>query len=127
MIDNFLVINFTGTNDKLGLKLNNNFFIHEFSNKVKNNELLTSTILNFMTKHKVKIDNNFSIIVNCGPGSFSSLRIAQSVAKGIKITKKLNYIVTKESDLTQFSLENIEELFNKKLIQKKLIKPIYLS
>ncbi len=127
MTDNFLVINFTGQNDKLGLKLNNNFFIHEFSNKVKNNELLTTTILKFITKHKAKIDNNFSIIVNCGPGSFSSLRIAQSVAKGIKITKKAKLYSYKESDLTQFSLVNIEKLIKKKLIQKKLIKPIYLS
>ena len=87
-MDNFLVINFTGQNDKLGLKVNSNFFIYEFTNKIKNNELLISTILNFTTKHKAKIDHNFSIIVNCGPGSFSALRIAQTVAKGIKITKK---------------------------------------
>ena len=126
-MDNFLVINFTGQNDKLGLKVNNNFFIYKFTNKIKNNELLISTILNFTTKHKAKIDHNFSIIVNCGPGSFSALRIAQSVAKGIKITKKSKLFSYKNSDLTHFSLENIEDLINKKLIQKKLIKPIYLS
>ena len=40
-------------------------------------------------KHKVNIDNKFSIIVNNGPGSFSSIRISLAVAKGIKISKKM--------------------------------------
>ena len=30
-------------------------------------------------------------------------------------------------DLPQFNLENIEILINKKLLEKNLIKPIYLS
>ena len=33
----------------------------------------------------------------------------------------------KNSDLPQFNLENIEVLINKNLIEKKLIKPLYLS
>ena len=47
MIKDFLIISFTGQNDKIGLKINNNFFIHNFQNNNQNNEILTSTILNF--------------------------------------------------------------------------------
>ena len=47
MIKDFLIINCTGKNDKIGLKINNNFFIHDFQTKIKNNEILVSTILNF--------------------------------------------------------------------------------
>ena len=36
-------------------------------------------------------------------------------------------MVLKNSDLKQFNQENIEKLFDKKLIEKKLIKPIYFS
>ena len=46
MIKNFLIINCIGKNDKIGLKLNNNFFIHELKNKRQNNEQLVITILN---------------------------------------------------------------------------------
>ena len=65
--------------------------------------------------------------MNNGPGSFSSIRVSLAVAKGIKISKKINLYGFKNSDLGQFSLDNIELLIKKKLMKKKLIKPLYLS
>jgi len=127
MIKDFLIINCTGKNDKIGLKINNNFFIHDFQTKIKNNEILVSTILNLTNKHKANIDKNFSILINNGPGSFSTIRVALSVAKGIKISNNVKLFGFKNSDLPQFNLENIEVLINKNLIEKKLIKPLYLS
>ena len=35
-----------------------------------NNEHLVGEILTFLNKYNVKLDENFSIIVNQGPGSF---------------------------------------------------------
>ena len=127
MIKDFLIINCTGKNDKVGLKINNNFFIHHFQTKIKNNEILVSTILNLTNKHKANIDENFSILINNGPGSFSTIRAALSIAKGIKISNSVKLFGFKNSDLPQFNLENIEVLINKNLIEKKLIKPLYLS
>ena len=127
MIKDFLIISCTGKNDKIGLKINNNFFIHDFQTKIKNNEIMVSTILNLFNKHKANIDENFSIIVNNGPGSFSTIRVALSVAKGIEISNNVKLFGFKNSDLPQFNLENIEVLINKNLIEKKLIKPLYLS
>ena len=126
MIKDFLIISCTGNNDKIGLKVNNNFF-HDFQTKIKNNEILVSTILNLIKKHKANIDENLSVLVNIGPGMFSTLRVAISVAKGIKISKNVKLFGFKNSDLPQFNLENIGILINKKLIEKKLIKPLYLS
>jgi tRNA A37 threonylcarbamoyladenosine modification protein TsaB len=127
MIEDFLIINCTGRNDKIGLKINNNFFIHDFQTKIQNNEILVSTILNLTNKHKANINKNFSILINNGPGSFSTIRVALSVAKGIKISNNVKLFGFKNSDLPQFNLENIEVLINKNLIEKKLIKPLYLS
>ena len=127
MIKDFLIISCTGKNDKIGLKINNNFFIHDFQTKIKNNEIMVPTILNLFNKHKANIDENFSIIVNNGPGSFSTIRVALSVAKGIEISNNVKLFGFKNSDLPQFNLENIEILINKNLIEKNLIKPIYLS
>ena len=127
MIKDFLIINCTGKNDKIGLKINNNFFIHDFQNKIQNNEILVSTILNLTNKHKANIDKNFTVLVNNGPGSFSTIRVALAVAKGIKISNNVKLFGFKNSDLPQFNLENIEVLINKNLIEKKLIKPLYLS
>ena len=127
MIKDFLIINCTGKNDKIGLKINNNFFIHNFQNNIQNNELLVSTILNLTNKHKANIDENFMVLVNNGPGSFSTIRVALAVAKGIKISNNVKLFGFKDKDLSQFNLENIEILINKSLIEKKLIKPLYLS
>ena len=127
MVKDFLIISFTGKDDKIGLRVNNNFYIHDFQIKTQNNEILVSKILNISNKHKVNFDKNFSIIVNNGPGSFSSIRVALAVAKGITIAKSVQLFGFKDADLPQFNLENIEILINKNLIEKKLIKLLYLS
>ena len=126
MIKDFLIINFIGKENKIGLKVNNNFYIHDFDQNTDNDQLVSS-ILNMIKKYKVNLGKNFSIMVNSGPGSFSSTRISLAVAKGIKISKKINLFGYKNSDLGQFNLANIELLIKKKLVQKNLIKPTYLS
>ena len=127
MIKDFLIINCTGKNDKVGLKINNNFFVHDFQTKIQNNEILVSTILNLTKKHKANINKDFTVLVNNGPGSFSTIRVALAVAKGIKISNNVKLFGFKDKDLSQFNLENIEVLINKNLIEKKLIKPLYFS
>jgi tRNA A37 threonylcarbamoyladenosine modification protein TsaB len=127
MIKDFLILNCIGKDDKIGLKVDDNFFTHNFNNKVKNNDQLVISILNLIKKHKVIFDQNFTVLVNSGPGSFSSIRAALAVARGIKLSKSINLLGFKNSDLGQFSLANIELLIKKQLIQKKLIKPLYLS
>ena len=127
MIKDFLILNCIGKNDKIGLKINNKFYIHDFDQKVNKNDFIVSNILNLIKRYKVNINDNFSILVNNGPGSFSSIRVSLAVAKGIKISKKINLFGYKNSDLEQFNLANIDLLIKKKLLQKKLIKPLYIS
>jgi tRNA A37 threonylcarbamoyladenosine modification protein TsaB len=127
MIKNFLIISCIGKNDKIGLKVNDNFFIHEFNSKSKNNDQLVISILNLVKKHKVNFNSDFSILVNFGPGSFSSMRVSLAVAKGIKLSKKTTIYGFKDSDLGQFNPANIDLLIKKNLVQKNLIKPSYLS
>jgi len=127
MIKDFIILNCIGKDDKIGLRINKNFYIHELDYKVNKNDQLVLSILNLIEKYKVNLDNKFSIIVNIGPGSFSSIRTSLSVAKGMKISKNINLYGFKNSDLKQFDLANLELLISKNLMQNKLIKPIYLS
>ena len=126
MIKNFLILNFIGKKNQIGLKIKCNFYIHDFDKTTDNDQLVLS-VLNMIKKHKVNLNDDFSVLVNNGPGSFSSLRISLAVAKGIKISNKVSLFGYKNSDLGQFNLANIELLIKKKLLQKNLIKPIYLS
>ena len=127
MINNFLIINCIGRNDKIGLKVNDKFFIHDFNSEIKEKDQLVTNILNLIKKHKVNLDNDFSILVNSGPGRFSSIRISLAVAKGIKLTKKIKLFGYKDRDLGEFCLANIELLIKNDLLQNNLIKPLYLS
>jgi hypothetical protein len=127
MIKDFLILSCIGKEDKIGLRIKNEFYTHELEQKVNKNDHLALNILNLLKKHKAILDSKFSIIVNSGPGSFSSIRTSFSVAKGLKISKKIKLYAFNNSDLRQFDLVNIEFLIAKGLIQNKLIKPIYLS
>ena len=127
MIKNFLILNCIGKDDKIGLKVNNNFYIDDFDQNVTNSDRLVLNILNFLKKHKVNLGTEFTILVNNGPGSFSSLRASLAVAKGLKISKKIDIFGFNNSDLGQFNLVNIELLIKKNLLEKNLIKPLYLS
>ena len=127
MIKNFFIINFTGKNNSIGLKVNNNFFVKKLQTNIRKNDLLVNSVFELISEKKVKIDRNFSILVNLGPGSFSGIRISIAAAKGIKIVTGANIYGYKSNDLGEFNLKNIELLIEKNLIENNLIKPVYLS
>ena len=128
-MENFLIIDCIGKDDKLGLRINKEFFVHKLDNKdIKNkNEQLALEIFKFFKKHNVNPDKNFSVIINQGPGSFSGIRISLAVAKGLEISKSIKLYGYKAADLKVFDEKNIDKLLSKNLVEKKLIKPIYLS
>ena len=127
MIKDFLIISCTGKNNIVGLKLNNNFFIQKIKTNIKEKDKLVGNIIKFLKKNNANVDKNFSIIVNLGPGSFSSLRSSLSIAKGLKISSGSSIYGYKDTNLTEFKLKNIEFLIKNNLLENKLIKPVYLS
>ena len=127
MIKDFLIINCTGKNDSIGLRINNNFFVKKFQINNKANDMLVGNIAEFLKKNKANVDKNFSIIVNQGPGSFSSIRVSLAVAKGIKLSRGAKLFGYKGDLLNELNLKNIELLIEKNLLENKLIKPLYIS
>ena len=114
MISNFLIINCIGKDDKLGLRINKDFFIHTIDKKNEIKKHLVSEILDFLNRHNVKLNESFSVIVNQGPGSFSGVRIALAIAKGLEISKKVKIFGFRNTDLKQFDQENVEKLLDEK-------------
>jgi len=90
MIRDFLIINCTGKNDSIALKIDNKFIFKKLQTNLTKNEMLALDIFTFFQENKAKINNKFSLIVNSGPGSFSGVRIALAVAKGMQIVNKVN-------------------------------------
>ena len=125
MVNNFLIISCTGKNNSLGLKYNSKFFKEKLQNNINSNNLLVSNIISFTNKYKVKLSNKYSIIVNMGPGSYSSIRISLSVAKGIQIVHGSKLYGYKSDQLSELKLENIENLIKNNQLKNKMVNPIY--
>ena len=89
IIKDFLMIDCTGKNDFIALKVNNRFFIKKLQTNLIKNEILVLEIVNLVKKHKIILNSNFSILVNAGPGSFSGIRISLAVVKGVQIVKNI--------------------------------------
>ena len=93
--------------------------------ETKSNNQLVSNIISLINKYKVRFSDKYSIIVNMGPGSYSSIRISLSVAKGIKIVHGCKVYGYKSDQLSELKLENIEILIKNKQLKDKMINPIY--
>ena len=101
--------------------------VNEAINKLSDKRLTEEDKMKFVEKIKIRMTIDLLILVNLGPGSYSSLRIALSVAKGISMAKGLKIYGYKKKNLKEITLKNIEKLIKKNLLENKLIKPIYLS
>jgi tRNA A37 threonylcarbamoyladenosine modification protein TsaB len=121
MIKDFLIIDCTGINDSIALRINNKFFIKKLQTNLIKNEILALDIANFVKEHKIELNSNFSIIINSGPGSFSGVRVSLAVAKGIQIVKRTNvysynnFLLNASTHLTEkkniFSLQKTNKFY----------------
>ena len=90
MNKNFLVLDFTRLNKNIVFKFKDKFYINKIKTDSNNNQEIIDDILNLIKETNIKTKEKFDVLVNLGPGSFSGIRISLSVAKGIKLIKKIN-------------------------------------
>ena len=124
---NFLVIDGTQDKIKFFLHFNNNSYHKSFEASKKNNEKFSLLLFNFINENNIEASELNNIFVNQGPGKFSGIRTSIAVAKAISFTNRLNLYGYNSNDLKDMNYNNIIDLYQKKLITKNLINPVYLS
>ena len=124
---NFLVIDGTQDKIKFFLHFNNNSYHKSFEASKNNNEQFSLLLFNFINENNIKASELNNIFVNQGPGKFSGIRTSIAVAKAISFTNRLNLYGYNSNDLKDMNYNNIIDLYEKELITKNLINPVYSS
>jgi tRNA A37 threonylcarbamoyladenosine modification protein TsaB len=96
-------------------------------NSRENFDKFINLLLDFLKKNKIKLDDVNNIFINQGPGKFSGIRISISIAKAISIAKNISLFGFNSKDLDNGDYEKLLKLHKKDLLNKNLIKPLYLS
>ena len=124
---NFLVID--GTQDKINFfsKFNNNSYHKSLKASKNNKEKLSIELFDFFDENSIKQRQLNNIFVNQGPGKFSGIRTSIAIAKALSITNKLNLYGFNSSDLKDMRYENVVNLYEKGMLTKNLINPVYSS
>ena len=124
---NFLVID--GTQDKIVFfsKFNNNSYHKTIKASKDNNEKFSMELFNFFGENSIKPSKLNNIFVNQGPGKFSSIRTSIAVAKALSVVNKLNLYGFSLNDLKDANYKSVIDLYDKGMLTKNLIKPVYSS
>jgi tRNA A37 threonylcarbamoyladenosine modification protein TsaB len=84
-------------------------------------------LFNFLKENNMKINDINNIFVNQGPGKFSGIRSSIAVAKALSITNKLDLYGFNSNQVEKKNYKKILNLYEKGILKKNLIKPLYLS
>ena len=124
---NFLVID--GAQDKINFfsNFNNNSYHKTIKASKNNNEKFSIELFKFFDENSIKLGQLNNIFVNQGPGKFSGIRTSIAVAKALSITNKLNLYGFNFNDLQDMNYKNVVDLYEKGVLTKNLINPVYLS
>ena len=124
---NFLVID--GAQDKINFfsNFNNNSYHKTIKASKNNNEKFSIELFKFFDENSIKLGQLNNIFVNQGPGKFSGIRTSIAVAKALSITNKLNLYGFNFNDLQDMNYNNVVDLYEKGVLTKNLINPVYSS
>ena len=67
------------------------------------------------------------VLVNLGPGKFSSIRTSISTLKALNLIYKFKIYGFSSKDVEKYDYSRVFELLKKGKLIKKLIKPLYMS
>tara|TARA_B100000029_G_scaffold409052_1_gene410504 strand:- start:415 stop:792 length:378 start_codon:yes stop_codon:yes gene_type:complete len=124
---NFLVID--GAQDKIIFfsNFNNNSYHKIIKPSKNNNEKFSMVLFDFFNENSINPSKLNNIFVNQGPGKFSSIRTSIAVAKALSVVNKLNLYGFRLNNIKDVNYKSVIDLYDKGMLTKNLIKPVYSS
>ena len=116
-------------NEKIIFKIidNDKIYTNDYENSRKNFDKFAVLLFNFLNKKTMNFDIIDKVLVNLGPGKYSSIRTSISTLKAINLIYKFQIYGFSSKDVEKYDYSNVLELLKKGKLIKNLIKPLYLS
>ena len=124
-IMNFLIIDAASDTVCFFLYYNNKSYSKSFLASKINFEKITNILFKFLNCHNIHLKKINNILVNQGPGRFSSLRISIAITKAISVSNNIDYYGFNGNDIKDNNYINVIKLFKKGNYKKNLIKTVY--
>jgi len=102
-------------------------YTSDYPNSRENFDKFAILLFNFLKENRIDIKEINNIFINQGPGKFSGIRTSIAVAKALCITNKLSLYGFNSNDLKDMKYENVINLYEKGVLIKNLINPVYSS
>ena len=116
-------------NEKIIFKIidKNKTYTNEYDNSRKNFDKFAMLLFKFLDKKKVNFELVEKVMVNLGPGKYSSIRTSISTLKALNLIYKFKIYGFSSKDVEKYDYSRVLELLKKGKLIKKLIKPLYMS
>ena len=105
----------------------NKIYTNDHKNSRKNFDKFAILLFKFLDKKVVKFDIIDKVLINLGPGKYSSIRTSISTFKALNLIYKFKIYGFSSKDVEKLDYLGVLNLLKKGKLIKNLIKPLYMS
>ena len=105
----------------------NKIYTNDYENSRKNFDRFAVLLFKFLDNKMINFDVIDKVLVNLGPGKFSSIRTSISTLKALNIIYKFKIYGFSSKDVEKSDYSRVLLLLKKGKLIKNLIKPLYMS
>ena len=116
-------------NEKIIFKIidKNKIYTNDYENSRKNFDKFAILLFKFLDKKMISFDIVDKVLINLGPGKYSSIRTSISTLKALNLIYKFKIYGFSSKDVEKSDYSRVLDLFKKGKLIKNLIKPLYMS
>ena len=123
----YLIID--AANEKIIFKIidDNKTYTNDYENSRKNFDRFAVLLFKFLDNKIVGFESVDIVMVNIGPGKYSSIRTSISTLKALNLIYKFKIYGFSSKDVKNLDYFGVLDLLKKDRLIKNLIKPLYMS
>ena len=117
------------TGEKIFLKIisGDKEYINNNNNCRENFDKFVKIIFGFLEQNNINLSKIDNIFINQGPGKYTSIRSAISIAKALKISNKINIYGYYSTQIIDNNYDILFNLLKEGRLTKNFIQPKYLN